>query len=92
MHMRSSSDVANPKEGGPFDPYILVHNPTSFFISGFLAWRIRQEAGWTEIGVKAYNVFHIGFRDLPAVLRPEGRMEGGELIGRRIFLYLRGAI
>jgi len=32
------------------------------------------------------------FRDTPAVTRPDGVLLGGELIGRRIFVFLRGSI
>jgi iron complex outermembrane receptor protein len=92
LHARSSTDLANPENGGVFDPYVLVPNPAYWYISGFLAWREELGSGFVEMGVKAYNTFHIGFRDMAAVTRPDGMVNGGELIGRRMFLYLRGAI
>jgi hypothetical protein len=42
--------------------------------------------------VRAYNVLNTGFRDSMAVRRLDDTEVGGELIGRRIFLFLRGAI
>ena len=92
VHARSSTDLANPEGGGVFDPYVLVPNPAYWYISGFLAWREQLGSGFVEMGVKAYNTFHIGFRDMAAVTRADGMVNGGELIGRRMFLYLRGAI
>ena len=92
LHARSSTDLANPENGGVFDPYVLVPNPSYWYISGFLAWREPVGAGFVEMGVKAYNTFDIAFRDMAAVTRPDGMVNGGELIGRRMFLYLRGAI
>jgi len=92
VHARSSTDLANPQEGGVFDPYVLVPNPAYWYISGFLAWREPVGTGFVEMGVKAYNIFNIGFRDMAAVTRSDGMVNGGELIGRRMFLYLRGAI
>jgi outer membrane receptor for ferrienterochelin and colicin len=91
-HARSHSDLANPKEGGVFDPFVLVHNPAYLYLSGFIAFRADLGAGFVEMGLKAYNTFHVGFRDMAAVIRSDGMINGGELIGRRMFLYLRGAI
>jgi outer membrane receptor for ferrienterochelin and colicin len=92
VHARSSSDLANPRGGGVFDPFVLVHNPAYWYLSSFLAFRADLGSGYVEMGVKAYNTFHIGFRDMAAVTRADGMVNGGELIGRRIFLYLQGAI
>ncbi len=92
LHARSSSDLANPSEGGVFDPFVMVNNPAYWYLSGFVAWREELGAGFVEMGAKAYNTLHIGFRDMAAVTRPDGMVNGGELIGRRMFLYLRGSI
>ena len=42
--------------------------------------------------VLAFNVLNTGFRDLQAVTRQDGTEQGGELLGRRIFFFLRGSI
>jgi outer membrane receptor for ferrienterochelin and colicin len=92
VHASSSSDYALPEEGSIFGENILVHNPPIFFISGFVAWRIEIGSGWAEAGVRAFNLLNTGFRDLPAMTRMDGTEQGGELLGRRIFFFLRGSI
>ena len=42
--------------------------------------------------MRAYNLFHMAFRDTQAVRKLDGTESGGELIGRRIFVYFRGSI
>jgi len=92
LYGRSSSDLVMPRNGGLFDDEVLVHSPPGAFFSAFLAWRIPAAGGWVEMGVRAYNLFHIAFRDTQAVRKLDGTEMGGELIGRRIFLFLRGSI
>ena len=92
LHARSHSDLASPSQGGVFDPFAMIHNPAYWYVSGFLAFRKELGAGFVEAGVKAYNTFHVGFRDMAAVTRFDGMINGGELIGRRMFVYMRGAI
>jgi iron complex outermembrane receptor protein len=92
LHGRSSSDMAKTERGGLFDPMIVVHNPSGCFINGFAAWRVTWDTTWIEFGVRAFNIFHTGFRDAQAVTRLDGSETGGELLGRRIFLYFRGAV
>ena len=69
-----------------------MHNPASWFASAYLAWRTNLDPFWIEAGVRAFNVIEMPFRDTPAVTRPDGVLLGGELIGRRIFVYFRGSI
>jgi len=92
LHGRSSSDLIMRRNGGLFDDEILVHSPPSAFFSAFLAWRVRSGGGWVELGVRAYNLFHMAFRDTQAVRKLDGTETGGELIGRRVFLFMRGSI
>ena len=92
LHGHSSCDLAWPKDGSIFGEDILVHSPPAYFVSGFLAWRFDAGSRWAEVGVRAFNVLNAGFRDLPAVARPGTTELGGELLGRRIFLFLRGSI
>ena len=92
LYGRSSSDLVMPKNGGLFDDETLVHSPPGAFFSAFLAWRVPAAGGWVEMGVRAYNLFHMAFRDTQAVRKLDGTEMGGELIGRRIFLFVRGSI
>jgi hypothetical protein len=92
LHGRSGSDLIMPRNGGLFEEEILVHNPPAAFFSGFVAWRAPAAGGWVEMGVRAYNLLHVAFRDTQAVRRLDGTEMGGELIGRLIFLFVRGSI
>jgi outer membrane receptor for ferrienterochelin and colicin len=92
LHGRSSSEQSRMENGGLFDRTIALHNPASGFISGFASWRFFMDPGWVELGVRAYNLLNTGFRDNMAITRPDGTEVGGELIGRRIFVFLRGAL
>ena len=92
LHGHSSCDLAWQEGGSLFGDSILMHSPPAYFISGFLAWRFDAGSRWAEVGVRAFNVLNAGFRDLPAVARPGTTELGGELLGRRIFLFLRGSI
>jgi outer membrane receptor for ferrienterochelin and colicin len=92
VHGASEHDLAMPENGGLFDDPVLVNSPPFLMVGGFLAWRVTFASGWFEGGVRAYNTFHQGFRDTQAVRRPDGVELGGELIGRQIFLFMRGRI
>ena len=92
LHGRTESDVARTEHGGPFDPYVMLHLPAAMFVNGFAAWRADVRNGFLEFGVRVYNIFNAGFRDNPAVIRFDGSELGGEQLGRRIFLYLRGVL
>jgi len=92
LHGASEHDLAMPEEGGLFDDQVIVHSSPFLMVGGFVAWRVTFASGWFEGGVRAYNAFHQGFRDTQAVRRPDGIELGGELIGRQIFLFMRGRI
>ena len=91
-HFASSTDNVMPEHGGFFDGPASIHAPPLLFFSGFAAWRIPVSPGWIEVGIRAYNLTGVGFRDSPSAMRPDGVEIGGELLGRRMFLYLRGSI
>jgi len=78
--------------GGAFDQRIIVPEPARFFLSGFAAWRFEAGPGFVEVGMKAFNFLQVPFRDLPGdAYAAEGEL-GGEVLGRRIFLFVRGAV
>jgi hypothetical protein len=78
--------------GGAFDRRIVVPEPARCFFSGFMAWRFDAGSGFIELGLKAFNFLRIPFRDLPGdEYASEGEL-GGEVLGRRIFLFIRGAV
>ncbi len=95
VHVSSSRDLAMLENGGLFDERVMVHNPASCFTSVYAAWRVWADPSgrrWAEMGVRAYNLLGAGFRATPAVVRRDQSELGGELLGRRVFLFLRGSI
>jgi outer membrane receptor protein involved in Fe transport len=92
LHGHSSCDLAWPEDGSLFGRNILVHSSPAYFISGYLAWRFDTGSRWAELGVRVLNILNTGFRDLPAMARPDGAELGGELLGRRIFFFMRARI
>jgi outer membrane cobalamin receptor len=92
VHGDSECDLTMPENGGLFDDYILVHSSPRLMVGGYLAFRQPLGGGWVEMGLKGFNIMHEASRDTAAVTRPDGVELGGELLGRRLFLYLRGSI
>jgi hypothetical protein len=78
--------------GGAFDRRIVVPEPARCFLSGFAAWRFDAGSGFIELGLKAFNFLQIPFRDLPGDEYAREGEQGGEVLGRRIFLFVRGAV
>ena len=92
VHARSASDFPRQKHGGLFDDIVSVPRKAICLVSGFVSWRVVWEGSRLEAGVRVFNILNDGFRDNSAVLRMDGKEIGGELIGRRILFFLRGAI
>jgi len=92
VHYGSAFAQMLPETGMIFDSNALIGAPAHLMIGAFAAYRQQLQSGWLELGFKAYNLTNAGFRDSAAVVRPDGTEHGGELIGRRMFLYLRGSI
>jgi outer membrane receptor for ferrienterochelin and colicin len=92
VHFGSAFDQMLPETGLVFDENALLHCPAHLVIGGFAAFRLPVGTGFWELGLKVYNVANAGFRDSVSVVRPDGNRHGGELLGRRLFLYLRGSI
>jgi iron complex outermembrane receptor protein len=91
LHAESSKVMELPVDG-PFDPYSEVDNPSYCFVHAFISYRITLDPHWFELGLRAYNALHAGFRDRAAYMRSDGVETGSELIGRRIFLFLKAGI
>jgi outer membrane receptor for ferrienterochelin and colicin len=87
-----SSKVMELPVAGPFEDYAGVDNPPYCFIHAFISYRITLDPHWFELGLRAYNALHAGFRDRAAYMRSDGVETGSELIGRRIFVFLRAGI
>lgn len=91
-HFHSARDNTQTENGDLFGDMIVLHNPAHVIYNAFASWRLTTSWGWVEAGLRAFDVFNEGFRDSVAVQRTDGSELGGELIGRRIFLFLRGSL
>jgi iron complex outermembrane receptor protein len=91
VHAQSEVTHRFPYDGGLFSELQNFRNPPNAFFSTFAAWRLDFGTGWLETGVRVYNLFNVGYRDIGNVYRWDGFALGGELSARRVFLYLRGS-
>jgi len=92
FHGRTSFITTRAENGGLFDENIDIDCPPLLMAGAFASWRWRLGSGWAEAGVRAYNLLNVGFRDTMAIRRPDGTEVGGDLLGRMIFVFFRGAI
>jgi hypothetical protein len=91
LHASSASDWTII-EAGIFGPMHELHSPAGWMLSGFAAWRMDFQAGYAEIGVRAYNAPNTAYRDVGTAYSRDGTQLGGFRLGRQMFFYLRGAI
>ncbi|MFC1655059.1 TonB-dependent receptor plug domain-containing protein, partial [Myxococcota bacterium] len=92
FHGRTTYVTTRAEQGGLFDDNVDIDNPPLILASAFASWRVNLDSGWVEAGVRAYNLLNLGFRDSGAIQRPDGTEVGGELLGRQIFFFFRGAL
>jgi outer membrane receptor for ferrienterochelin and colicin len=92
FHGRTTYLTTRVEAGGLFGDNVDIDNRPLLLASAFASWRLDLNSGWIEAGVRAYNMLNIGFRDSEAIRRPDGTEVGGEMIGRRIFFFIRGAV
>ena len=92
VHARSGFEEPWPEDGGLFSDQKMFENPATLFASAFLAWRVELGPGWAEAGVRAFNLLNTGFRDLTSITRFDGLQLGGQLLGRRVFAFLRAGL
>ena len=78
--------------GGAFDQRVPVPQDAAIALHGFAAWRFGFGSGWMEAGVRVFNLLNSPYYDYPGTVNPEGIDVGGELLVRRITLYVRGML
>ncbi len=71
---------------------VRIEIPPYFFISARLAWTLAAHPLAFQIGVEAFDPLGTGIRDAGGVAYPNDIDHGGDLMGRRIILFLRGEI
>jgi outer membrane receptor protein involved in Fe transport len=94
-HGRSSKRGYVVATGSTWDPRVLVPLPATWFMSAVVAYKAGFGSGWVEMGVRATNLLHSPYHDIPAITDKPWIREyrlGAERIGRRIFLFLRGSV
>ena len=94
-HGASSKEGYIISPGSTFDVRHLRPMPTSWFLSYFLAWRLDLDTRWLELGIRAFNLLHMPFREIPPITTKPWIRDyrlSAEAIGRRIFLFFRGSI
>jgi iron complex outermembrane receptor protein len=66
--------------------------PSYWFLNARLAWNVAEKPFGMQVGVEAFNLFDKRFREFIGYTDPNGIDYGGEMIGRRITLFVRGEI
>ena len=77
---------------GPFEPMVQDWVPSYWFINARLAWTVSEKPFGLQVGVEAFNLFDKRFREFHGYTVPNGVDYGGEMLGRRVTLFVRGEI
>lgn len=91
-HARSSFARVWTEDGSLLGSRVMVRNPANLFFSGYLSYRLEEADRWLEVGVRALDIFDRRFRDGTSVIRFDGVDMGGQVMSRRVVLFLRGGI
>jgi len=79
-----------------FNPESLLEDrlesylPAIFFLNLRLAWRISEKPWAAQMGVEGFNILNYRFREVVGRTIPNGVDIGGEVLGRRIVIFVRG--
>ncbi len=77
---------------GPFAPMVQDWVPSYWFINARLAWTVSDAPLGLQVGVEAFNLLDKRFREFTGYTEPNGVDYGGEMLGRRVTLFVRGEI
>ena len=77
---------------GPLAPMIQDWVPSYWFLNARLAWSVSDKPLGVQVGVEAFNLLDKRFREFTGFTEPNGVDYGGEMVGRRITLFVRGEI
>jgi len=64
--------------------------PASWFLNARLAWRISEKPYAASAGIEAFNLLNNRFRELVGRTVENGVDIGGEVLGRRIVVFVKG--
>jgi outer membrane receptor protein involved in Fe transport len=77
---------------GILEPMLRAWVPSYWFLNARLAWAVSKKPLGLELGVEAFNLLDIRFREFTGIDSPNGVDYGGERFSRRIILFARGEI
>ena len=92
VYYRSAFDLPEVADGSLFGERVIEHMPAAVTFSANLSWRLSWDMGWLEAGLRVSNLFNQGVADTTRSVRYDGVEMGGQLMGRRAAVYLRGAL
>jgi outer membrane receptor protein involved in Fe transport len=77
--------------GGAFDPRLAIEVPKNHMFGAFISFRADRERASFEVGVRVFDLFNNPYRDLAGESKTSPGALGGELMGRRVVVFVRGA-
>ena len=83
-HIGNPDSVIEPMMNLPVDEY--------FFINARFVWTFSTEPARLSAGLEIFDLLNTGFRELAGVAYPNAIDHGGDLMGRRIILFVQGEI
>lgn len=89
MHGASSTTDARPPGGSILVPRVIVSEKPYTYFDLFFEQSFTLAGRRTQAGIQIENVFDQPFYDVASLPLEDGRVMGGELIGRTVFAYLR---
>jgi hypothetical protein len=83
-HIGNPTSVIEPMLSLPVEQYL--------FINARFAWTLAADPAKLCVGLEAFDLLGTGFRELAGVAYPNDIDHGGDLMGRRIVLFVQGEI
>ena len=77
--------------GGVFDQRLAVEVPQNHMFGAFISFKAERERASFEVGARVFDLFNNPYRDLAGESTISSGALGGELMGRRVVVFVRGA-
>ena len=74
------------------EPNTFLRLPARWFLNARIAVQLAGDPYDLTAGVEAFNLLNMHFREHGGLVMPDGPDFGAERMGRRIILFIRGAI
>ncbi|MBW1811493.1 MAG: TonB-dependent receptor, partial [Deltaproteobacteria bacterium] len=76
--------------GGALDDQVTQTIPDWWFLNARVAWSLSKQPYELTVGLEAFNLLNFRFREFGGISQPNEPDFGGEMLGRRITLFLHG--